>query len=204
MARQACTGDTVLVKSREMTGRSKTLQNTAGRRRGKYDRKQNTLAPLAYRSRIQRKIWCIGPYAGVDYNLTLCPLQSSRSQHIYRGQPYMPKSTLTLRQSRLYPPVRDRILHQYRAVAKREKGIGLSHTSEIWPCIEEKISAALFLSTIPCYLYKAIHFKGQARKLGGGRGRGAETAVITKLPLRCVQCTHFALLAARKMDSKQA
>jgi len=29
----------------------------------------------------------IGPYAGVDYNLTLCPLQS-RLQHIYHGQPY--------------------------------------------------------------------------------------------------------------------
>jgi hypothetical protein len=26
-------------------------------------------------------------YAGVDYNLTLCPLQS-RLQHIYHGQPY--------------------------------------------------------------------------------------------------------------------
>jgi hypothetical protein len=31
----------------------------------------------------------MGPYAGVDYNLTLCPLQS-RLQHIYHGigQPY--------------------------------------------------------------------------------------------------------------------
>ena len=29
----------------------------------------------------------VGPYAGVDYNLTLCPLQS-RLQHIYHGQPY--------------------------------------------------------------------------------------------------------------------
>jgi hypothetical protein len=28
------------------------------------------------------------PYAGVDYNLTLCPLQS-RLQHIYHGQPYV-------------------------------------------------------------------------------------------------------------------
>ncbi len=27
------------------------------------------------------------PYAGIDYNLTLCPLQS-RLQHIYHGQPY--------------------------------------------------------------------------------------------------------------------
>jgi hypothetical protein len=29
----------------------------------------------------------MGPYAGVDYNLTLCPIQS-RLQHIYHGQPY--------------------------------------------------------------------------------------------------------------------
>jgi hypothetical protein len=28
-----------------------------------------------------------GPYAGFDYNLTICPLQS-RLQHIYNGQPY--------------------------------------------------------------------------------------------------------------------
>ncbi len=54
----------------------------------------------------------MGPYAGVDYNLTLRPLQS-RLQHIYQGKPYarvdlnpMPESTLTLCQSRLFPPVR--------------------------------------------------------------------------------------------------
>jgi hypothetical protein len=43
----------------------------------------------------------MGPYAGVDYNLTLCPPQS-RLQHIYHGQPYakldvnpMPESFLS-------------------------------------------------------------------------------------------------------------
>jgi hypothetical protein len=43
----------------------------------------------------------MGPYAGVDYNLTLCPLQNLL-QHIYHGQPYaridlnpMPKLTLS-------------------------------------------------------------------------------------------------------------
>ena len=48
-----------------------------------------------------KKTWCMGPYAGVDYNLTLCPLQS-RLQNIYPGQPYaivdlnpMPESTLS-------------------------------------------------------------------------------------------------------------
>jgi hypothetical protein len=30
------------------------------------------------------RVW--DPYAGVDYNLTLCPLQG-RLQHIYHGQP---------------------------------------------------------------------------------------------------------------------
>jgi hypothetical protein len=39
------------------------------------------------RIRIQRKTLCMGPYNGVDNNLTLCPLQS-RHQHIYHGQPY--------------------------------------------------------------------------------------------------------------------
>jgi hypothetical protein len=43
--------------------------------------------------------WAMGPYAGVDYNLTLCPLQS-RLQLIYHGQP-MPESTLTLCQSQV-------------------------------------------------------------------------------------------------------
>jgi hypothetical protein len=38
------------------------------------------------RGRIQRKT-LVGPYSGVDYNLTLCPLQS-RLQHIYHGKPY--------------------------------------------------------------------------------------------------------------------
>jgi hypothetical protein len=47
----------------------------------------------------------MGPYAGVDYNVTLCPLQG-RLQHIYNGQP-LARVDLTLCQSRLYPPVRD-------------------------------------------------------------------------------------------------
>jgi hypothetical protein len=42
----------------------------------------------------------MGPFAGADYNLTICPLQS-RLQHIYIGQPdarvdlnFMSESTL--------------------------------------------------------------------------------------------------------------
>ncbi len=61
---------------------------------------------VTYWGRIQRKTWCMGPYAGVDYNLKLFPLQS-RFQHNNYGQRYMPEATLTLCQSRLYPPVRD-------------------------------------------------------------------------------------------------
>jgi hypothetical protein len=42
----------------------------------------------------------MGSYAGVDYNLTLCSLQS-RLQHIYHGHPYArvdlnPRPELTL------------------------------------------------------------------------------------------------------------
>jgi hypothetical protein len=52
----------------------------------------------------KEKTLCMGPYAGVDYNLTLWQLQS-RLQHIYRGHPYarvdlnpMPELTLSPRQ----------------------------------------------------------------------------------------------------------
>ncbi len=55
---------------------------------------------MGTRGRIHRTL-CMGPYAGADYNLTLCPLQS-RLQHMYHGQPYtrvdlypMPESTLS-------------------------------------------------------------------------------------------------------------
>jgi hypothetical protein len=50
----------------------------------------------------------MGPFAGADYNLILCPPQSPL-QHIHHGQPYarVDLKSLTLYQSRLYPPVRD-------------------------------------------------------------------------------------------------
>jgi hypothetical protein len=35
----------------------------------------------------EKHAWCVGPYAGVDYNLTIYLLQS-RLQHIYHRQPY--------------------------------------------------------------------------------------------------------------------
>jgi hypothetical protein len=55
-----------------------------------------------YSGGIQSKTWCMGSYAGVDYNLTLCPLQS-RLEHIYHGRQLytkvdlnpMPESTLS-------------------------------------------------------------------------------------------------------------
>ncbi len=49
MGRQARTGDTMSVKTREMTGRAQTLPWWLGGRRGKDDRKQNTFAPLPKR-----------------------------------------------------------------------------------------------------------------------------------------------------------
>ncbi len=43
-------------------------------------------------------------YAGVDYNFTLCPLQS-RLQRVYHGQPYAGVDFTPMPdQSRLYPP----------------------------------------------------------------------------------------------------
>jgi hypothetical protein len=48
----------------------------------------------------------MGPYAGVDYNLTLCPLQS-RIQHIYHGQPYAWGDLNPMLELTLSPQVRD-------------------------------------------------------------------------------------------------
>jgi hypothetical protein len=48
----------------------------------------------------------MGPYAEVDYNLALCPLQN-RLQHTYHGQPYVRVYLNPMPESRLYLPVRD-------------------------------------------------------------------------------------------------
>jgi hypothetical protein len=52
----------------------------------------------------------MGPYAGADYSLPLCPLQS-RLQHIYHWQPYarvdpnpMPELTLSPSQGLMIGP----------------------------------------------------------------------------------------------------
>jgi hypothetical protein len=47
----------------------------------------------------------MGPYAGVDYILTLCPLKS-RLQHIYQGQPYVKVDINTMPESTLFPSQR--------------------------------------------------------------------------------------------------
>jgi len=64
MVRQARTGDTVLAKSREMTGRTQTLPWPGGwGRTGKDDRKQNTLAPQSiYIYRVQSSVWRLPKY----------------------------------------------------------------------------------------------------------------------------------------------
>jgi hypothetical protein len=52
MDRQARTGDTVLVKSREMTGIGAKLCHCGWKRRGKDDRKKNAyIGPVEYRLR---------------------------------------------------------------------------------------------------------------------------------------------------------
>jgi hypothetical protein len=53
----------------------------------------------------KKKMWFVGPYPRVNYNLTFCSLHS-RLQHIYHRQPYAGVD-LTLCQRRLYPPDRD-------------------------------------------------------------------------------------------------
>ncbi len=68
------------------------------------------LARINIRGRIQRKTCCMGPYAGVDYNLTLCRLQN-RVEHMDHGQPDarvdlipMPESSLSPSQDlRIWP-----------------------------------------------------------------------------------------------------
>ncbi len=54
-----------------------------------------------------------GTYAGVDYNLTLCPVQS-RLQHIYHehGQPYARVNLNPMPESALSPCQRLWILHE--------------------------------------------------------------------------------------------
>jgi hypothetical protein len=54
---------------------------------------------LEVRSKLWPNLKKKGSYAGVDYKLTLCTLQS-RLQHIYQDQPYA-------RVDRLYPLARD-------------------------------------------------------------------------------------------------
>ncbi len=63
-------------------------------------------------SKEKHGVWDVGSYAGVDYNLTLCPLQS-RLQRSYHGQHYarvdfnpMPESALSPSQGLwIWPPV---------------------------------------------------------------------------------------------------
>ncbi len=46
-------------------------------------------------------------YAGVDYNLTYCNVHYRVDSNTFTMGNSLPESTLTLCQSRLYPPVRD-------------------------------------------------------------------------------------------------
>ncbi len=77
---------------------------------------------VQYRGRIQIKTWFMGLYAGVDYNLTLCPPTESTPKHLpwALGNP-MPESNLTVCQSRLDSPVRDLASVQSAKVVKLAK-----------------------------------------------------------------------------------
>ncbi len=85
----------------------------------------------SHRGGIQRKTWCMGPYAGFDYSLIVCRLL---------------ESTLTLSQSRLYPPVRDLGLGLWTLVST-EKATPPPHISTLvlytWRKMEQPYSPNL-------------------------------------------------------------
>jgi len=62
---------------------------------------QARISPYKYRGRIQRKTWCMGPYAGVDN------VHSRVDTNTFTMNNPIQESTLTLCQGRLYSPVED-------------------------------------------------------------------------------------------------
>ncbi len=55
------------------------------------------------RGRIHRRTWCMGSYAGVDYNLTFRPLQTPESiPHIYHRQLGKPYATKPVFENKLF------------------------------------------------------------------------------------------------------
>jgi hypothetical protein len=99
------------------------------------------------RGRIQRKTWCMEPYAGVDYNINLRRLQL---QHIYHGQPYARESAITLCQSRLCPPVSDlefglRVLACLSIWWETRRGFAGSKSRRAWESYTVFISSMLYI-----------------------------------------------------------
>jgi hypothetical protein len=88
----------------------------------------------ATRHSIQREIWCTGPYAGVDYNLTLCLLQ-----HMYHAQPYNRVDLDPMPESTLSPSQGLRIWPQFLSLAF-------------------EIQCAKLLPKVPEYIFFYIHF----------------------------------------------
>ncbi len=88
----------------------------------------------------KEKTQCMGPYAGVDYNLTLCRFQS-RLQHMYsyHGQPYarvdtnpMPESTLSSSQElRIWPQEWKNPLDMGTLQIDRDSIAGAEETTEM-------------------------------------------------------------------------
>jgi hypothetical protein len=89
----------------------------------------------------------MGPYAGVDYNLTVCPLQS-QLQHIYHGQLYA-------MQSRPEPYVRVDFIHPVR-----DFGFGICCLSDViivFPyCYFVPILSSHFFAVISPFLSSSL------------------------------------------------
>jgi hypothetical protein len=108
------------------------------------------------RGRIQRKTWYMETYAGVDYNLTLCPLQS-RLQHIFNGQPYACVDLNPICQSRLYPPVRDfgyglRLSYLSPTFPMRSRYWFVNHLNQISPKWKSYLKNCWFAKNLLIYL----------------------------------------------------
>jgi hypothetical protein len=77
------------------------------------DFRQNYLYYFHLRGRIQRKTWCMGPYAGADYNLTspyVHPRVDSNTFTMGIGQAYARVDLIPMSESTLYPQSGTRFL----------------------------------------------------------------------------------------------
>jgi hypothetical protein len=122
----------------------------------------------------------MGPCAGVDYNLTLCPLQS-RFQHIYStmGNP-IPESTLTLCQSRLYPPSQGLWIWPLGSVVFKE--CAKIKTSNVYTGLPKLLYLVQLINYIKIYLvFVQLH---KTPGLLSFKGRPCVFPIILKIKLK--------------------